>query len=474
MELSEYAGALRRRWMLIVIITLLGGVVGFGVAQQAPRMYKSTSSVFVSTQQGNTTTELVQGSTFTQNLIQSYAQLTKLPSVLDPAITKLGLATSAQDLATSISADTPLNTVIINITVVNGSAAEAARIANAVSSSLALTAQALSPKSSNGSPAITMQQVAEAQPAARPFTPNTRLTAATGLLIGLILAIAYALGHQILDTRVRTDADLRRISELPLVGRIGDSGRKGRSQPLFQEAPYGVQAESFRRLAANLQFMNPDSTVRSVVVTSALPHEGKSTTAINLSLALAERYARVLLVDADLRRPQIAYYCGIQGEVGLTTVLAGSAELAEVIEPWGNIHVLPAGIVPPNPIQLTTSEAMATTVRTLAEDYDIVVFDSAPLLPVSDSLALTRITDGALVVLKFNSTRRGQLRAAIDAVEAVNGQVLGLILNRVKGSKRHAEYGYEPKVKPASGAIRSTAAAPTDSVEDQVKAESSS
>ncbi|MCY0905728.1 polysaccharide biosynthesis tyrosine autokinase [Arthrobacter sp. H14-L1] len=474
MELSEYAGALRRHWMLIVIITLLGGLVGFGVSQLAPRMYKSTSSVFVSTQQGNTTTELVQGSTFTQNLIQSYAQLTKLPSVLDPVITKLDLATSAQDLATSISVDTPLNTVLINITVANGSPAEAARIANAVSSSLAVTAQALSPKAANGSPAITMQQVAEAQPAVGPFTPNTRLSAATGLLIGLILAIVYALGRQILDTRVRTDADLRRISELPLLGRISDRGRKERRQPLFQAAPYGTQAESFRRLAANLQFMNPDSTVRSVVVTSALPHEGKSTTAINLSLALAERYARVLLVDSDLRRPQIAYYCGIEGGVGLTTVLAGSAELAEVIEPWGNIHVLPAGIVPPNPVQLTTSEAMAATVKTLTEDYDIVVFDSAPLLPVSDSLALTRITDGALVVLKSNSTRRGQLRSAVDAVEAVNGHVLGLILNRVKDSKRHAKYGYEPEIKSASGAIHSAAAAPTNSVEEQVKAESSS
>lgn len=446
MELSDYISALRRRWLLIIALGLIGGVIAFGMAQDTPRMYKSTTSVFVSTQRGDTTTELVQGSTFAQNLIQSYAKLAVMPSVLEPVITKLHLGTTPAGLAKSISADTPLNTVLINITVSNSSPARAAEIANAVAASLSITAQRLAPKDSQGIPAITMQQVAEAQPALYPFSPNTKFMVATGILSGLFIGIVYSLALQILNTRLRRESDLRGITKLPLIGRMYDRGRRPSNDIIFRQAPDSHDAESFRRLAANLRFINPDSAVRSVVVTSALPNEGKSGTSINLALALAERFDRVLLVDADLRRPRVANYCGIEGGVGLTTVLSGAAELADVIEPWGTIDILPAGALPPNPSQLTGSAAMAATVLALIAEYDLVVFDSAPLLPVADTLPLTRITDGALVVMKYNSTRRGQLQAALQAVDAVNGNVLGLVLNRVKRSRNDKQYGYESEV----------------------------
>ncbi|WP_449372197.1 YveK family protein [Arthrobacter psychrolactophilus] len=313
---------------------LIGCAAAYGQAQSTPRMYKSTASVFVSTQRGDTTTELVQGSTFAQNLIQSYAQLAEMPSVLDPVITKLGLDTTAVALAKSISSDTPLNTVLINISATNSSPAKAAEIANAVSASLATTAQNLAPKSANGAPAISMQQVAEAQPAAYAFAPNTKLMMATGLLGGLAVGVVWALARQIFNTRLRLEADLRHVSRHPLIGKIWDRGHNSNHDIVFRDEPHGQDAESFRRLAANLQFLNPDLPVRSIVVTSAQPGDGKSGIAINLSLALAERFDKVLLIDGDLRRPMVATYCGIEGGVGLTTVLAGAVELAEVIEPW--------------------------------------------------------------------------------------------------------------------------------------------
>lgn len=474
MELSDYITTLRRHWVLIVALGLVGGIAAFGIAENTPRLYKSTTSVFVSTQRGDTTTELVQGSTFAQNLIQSYAQLATMPSVLEPVITKLNLNTTPVGLAKSVSADTPLNTVLINITVSNGSPARAAEIANAVSESLTITAQKLAPKAANGASAITMKQVAEAQPAAFPFAPKTKFMVATGLLSGLAVGLIYALGLQVLNTRLRQEADLRRVTKLPLIGTIRERGRKTRPGMIFRQVPEGPDAESFRRLAANLQFINPDSRVRSAVVTSAMPGEGKTVTAINLALALAERFDRVLLIDADLRRPRVAHYCGIEGGVGLTTVLSGAAELADVIEPWGTIDILPSGALPPNPSQLTGSAAMAATVTALVSDYDIVIFDSAPLLPVADSLPITRITDGALIVTKFNSTRRSQLQAALQAVEAVNGNVLALILNRVKKPRGESVYGYDAEIRPDWQKNRTRVRPAVATVEDSVTADSPS
>lgn len=454
MEFSEYMAALKRGWVLLVVLTLLGGAAGLGYARSSPPMYKASSTVFVSTQRGETTSELVQGSTFTQNLIQSYAQLAKLPSVLEPVIVRLRLNTTAENLADAVSANAPLNTALIEVTATSPSPAEAASIANAVTASLATTVQGISPKNAAGASVVVMQQVAEAEAPKEPFAPNTRLLTLTGAIIGLIIGAAYALGRELLDTRIKVQKDLRRVSDVPMLGAIPAGRRANRDDIVMRVDPHGHAAESYRRLAANLEYINPDAAVQSVVVSSAAAGEGKSTTAVNLSLALAEKFQKVLLVDADLRQPRIASYCQIDGSAGLSTVLSGAAELRDVIEPWGGVHILPAGVVPPNPHQMISSDAMAGLIRTCAAEYDIVVIDSAPLLPVTDSLALSRIADGVVLVVRAGATRRGQLTGAIDSIAGVNSNVLGIVLNGVAGlSRKHERYGYGGR-QTAAGRLR--------------------
>ena len=147
MEPHEYVAILRRRWILLVLAGLVGAVVAFGYASSLPQLYRSTSSVFVAAQRGDTTTELVQGSTYTQAQVQSFAQLAQVPQVLNPVIAQLRLDTTARDLAGSVTADIRLNTVIIDISVSNSSPERAAAIADAIAASLALTAEQLSPSS---------------------------------------------------------------------------------------------------------------------------------------------------------------------------------------------------------------------------------------------------------------------------------------------------------------------------------------
>jgi succinoglycan biosynthesis transport protein ExoP len=166
---------------------------------------------------------------------------------------------------------------------------------------------------------------------------------------------------------------------------------------------------------------------KTIVVTSSLPGEGKSTTAINLAITLADAGSRVALIDADLRRPSLAEYMGLEGEVGLTTVLIGQADLRDAIQPWGDssLHVLPSGQIPPNPSELLGSLSMANLLEQLTNRYDIVLIDTPPLLPVTDAAILATITGGALVVAAADRLHRQQLTDGLGSLETVGARVLG-------------------------------------------------
>jgi capsular exopolysaccharide synthesis family protein len=441
MELSDYLAALSKRWKTIVALILLGAIAALVYANLSTPLYRSTSSVFVSSNRGETAGELAQGSTYTQNLVASFTQLATKPVVLDPVIEELGLDSTSAQLATAVTAETPLNTVLINISAVSESPATAADIANGVAASLADVVMAMGPQTEGGSPSINLSTVATAQEPEFAFSPNTRLLVAIGGLAGLVLGVVVALARQLLDSRIHDADDVTRLTEIPVLGTIPRTRAAESSSIVLRSDPHGNVAETYRLLATNLDFLNPDKSLRSIVVSSPLPKEGKSTTAVNLALAAAERNQRVLLVDADLRRPTIAEYCGIEGGVGLTTVLSNRAELASVVEPWQTIDVLPCGAVPPNPNQLLNSETMAHLIKELTRIYDFVVIDSPPILLVADALPLARLTDGAVIVTQLHKTRRGQLSKALSALDGVGALALGVILTGSKAVSRTAYYG---------------------------------
>jgi capsular exopolysaccharide synthesis family protein len=440
---SEFLATLRTHWATVVVLGIIGASAGFGLARLTPESFQSTSSVFVSAQRGDSATELVQGSTFTQNIVQSYAELATMPMVLEPVIERLQLNVTPPVLARSITAQTPLNTFIIEITVTDNSPEQSAKIANAVGDELATAVQRISPKSANNVPVVTLQNVARAPVPRVRSAPNTPLMAVTGLGIGLAVGYGFVLLREVLDTRIRSEKDLQRVGETPLLGSISrrpQSRGKGERPPVTLTEP---AAEPYRRLATNIEFLDPDTKIGSIVVTSSMPGEGKTTTAINLALAAGELTPRVLLVDADLRRPSVAKYCGIEGAVGLTSVLSGQVSVEDAVEPWSHIHVLTAGTVPPNPSQIVNSNAMADLLVKLSRSFDLVVVDSPPLLPVTDALALSRITDGALIVVRYKATRRQQLLGSLRALEAVKARAIGVVLNRVTEKNKDAEYVYD-------------------------------
>jgi capsular exopolysaccharide synthesis family protein len=446
METRDYLNAIRRRWVLILGLGLLGGLAALAYDSTLPTLYKATSSVFLSTQRGETTSELVQGSTFTQANVQSYARLATMPIVLEPVIAELDLDITPPALARAITVDTPLNTVIIEITASSPDARESAEIADAVTDSLSAAVSQLAPEGPDGEPAITMTTVASAQVPNFPYAPNTRFIVLTGTLIGLAAAFVFAIASEVFDTRVRDAASLARVTDAPLLGTVARRRGRRTSNLVMRTDPHGPQAESYRRIRANLEFADVDQPVRTLVVTSALAGEGKSTTSINLALALAERSDRVLLIDADLRRPSIGRHCQIEDAVGLTTVLLGEVEVADAVQRWaGVLDILPSGVAPPNPGQVLGSTAMADLMSELARSYSFIIIDSPPLLPATDALALAHLTDGTIVVARYKWTRREQLARAIESLVAVSAHVVGIVLDRVPTPGPSARYyGYHP------------------------------
>jgi len=452
MEIGEYLAALRKRWWVILVLAVLGAGIGYQQAQASTPMYRSTAKVFVSLARGDTVADLVQGSTYTRNLVESYVQLATVPAVLEPVAEQLDLPVSAKQLAAVVHAEAPLDTMLIEISASSRDAQRASDIANAVANQLSETVETLSPTSADGVASVKITMVGEATPAGVPFSPNTKLLVATGGALGLAIGFAIALAWARLDTRVRGTADLPREPARPLLGLIPyDRSISTEGPRTIIEHPRGALAEAYRRVRANLDFLDSADPVRAFVVTSTIPREGKSTTSVSLALALADTGRRVLLVDADLRRPAVARICGLEGEVGLTTILARKATLADVRQPWGieGLDVVTAGRVPPNPTQLIDSAAIAAFLEEAKATYDMVIVDTSPLLAVSDAAVLARRTNGAIVVARARKVDRHGLQEALTTLDTLGATCLGIVLNGGPRQRRATSYGYmEPRRRP--------------------------
>ncbi|CAN7469709.1 polysaccharide biosynthesis tyrosine autokinase [Terrabacter sp. LjRoot27] len=452
MELQDYLNVIRKRWMIIAAVALV--TLGLAAAYTAltPRTYAATTQFFVSTSGDDTTSSLAQGNTFTQARVKSYSQLLESPKVLDPVIKKVGLDTTADRLASQVTSTIPLDTVIIDVSVTSGSPASAQRIAAAVGDVFPQTIQEIERKQGQESP-VKVTVVKEAAVDTTPVSPKPTRNLALGLVLGLLLGFGVALLRDVLDKSVKSQRDLEAVTDRTILGGIAFDTDASAHPLIVQVDPRSQRAEAFRSLRTNLQFIDVANPPKSIVVTSSLPGEGKSTTTANLALSLAETGLKVVVIEGDLRRPRLLDYLGFEGSVGLTDVLVGRVEVDDVLQPFGRtgLRLLGAGPIPPNPSELLGSANMEQLVEDLSERFDYVLIDAPPLLPVTDAAVLSTIVDGAIVVVGAGVAQREHVRRALDSLEAVNGSVLGLILNRVKAKESGGGYGtYEYDYRPES------------------------
>lgn len=441
MDLGQYLAALRKRWLLMLVLTVAGAVGAFGVARSTPPSYEATAKVFVSLSSAETPGELVQGSTYIKNVVESYAALASLPVVLDPIIKDLGLSTSSRELSGAISAESPLNTNIIDIRAASGTPQMAAQLANAVAKQLAVSVTELSPSGTRQ--AVSVNVVSPASVPTFASAPRTRFLVMTGAGLGFGLGALLAIVLAFLDTRVREPRDVEFLGETAAVlGTIPTQPRRKHTNLATLVDPLSPRAEAYRRLQTNLSYIDASSPMQVILVTSATIGEGKTSTAINLAVSMGETSRRVLLIDGDLRRPSVATSMGLEGAAGLTTVLIGRADVADVVQSMGRmrVDVLASGEVPPNPHQLIESAAMHDVLRQARARYDTVIIDAPPVLPVSDAAVLSRLADGTLMVVGCKRVRIRDVRNAVRDLTAVGARIAGLVVTFAPESESANQY----------------------------------
>jgi capsular exopolysaccharide synthesis family protein len=270
-----------------------------------------------------------------------------------------------------------------------------------------------------------------------------------GVVVGLVLAGALAVLRDRLDMTIKDDSVATDKGGAPVIGHIPEDPQLTEAHVVLSNST-SATAEAVRLIRTNLAFVDVDNPPRSIMVTSSVAGEGKTSLAVNLALALTESGQSVALVEGDLRRPKVTRYLGLVAGAGLTNVLSRGAALEDVLQDaGGGLTVLPAGPIPPNPSQLLASDAMAMLVDQLVGKYDLVLIDAPPLLPVADASVMTRLVDGVLLCARWGMVTTAQLERTSAVVERLGARVLGLVLTAVPGRAASVVYGYgEEEARP--------------------------
>ena len=434
MQFRDFMSIIRMRWPILVICMVLAVAGAAAVDYRTTPIYQSHTRVFLAANGA--------GYALSSSDLKTYVELLGSPVVQDPLRQRLGLpAGTPVDVTGSVSPDSP----ILDITARSTSPQLAANLANAVGPTLADIGGQYAPLLRSQKQTVKATTITPAVASSTPLSPTPRRDLALAALAGFALGLGLMLLRHYADTRIHGDAEIAQWSDKPILGRLLKL-RDASGNPLAMVSdPHGVAAEHYRKLVTNLQFVDVTTGGRhSFQISSPMPGDGKTLTAVNVALAAANTGMKVLLVDCDLRHPSVARTMGLEGGVGVTTVLLRQASLDDVIQPWGDttLAVLPAGEIPPNPTELSGSEAMATLFDELLARYDLVIVDSPPINPVADPIVINRLVGGLVVLTTVGRTRKRDLHAALKALATAGIEPVGFALNQVtvSGVKRYGYY----------------------------------
>lgn len=294
----------------------------------------------------------------------------------------------------------------------------------------------------------------------RPIGPNTLLIIVVAAVCGFVLSTGAAYLIEFFDDTLRTADEVARLTPYPIVGYIGEMEREKNQVLNVADRPRSPLAEAFRSLRTNLEFASVDNPLRTILVTSAMPSDGKTSVAMNLALIIAQRGRRVVLLDADLRKPNVHRVLGIPNNEGLSDIFLGQVSVQDAMRLWrdGKLNAVTSGTMAPNPTELLGSRRMDQVLAELKELADVVIVDSPPFF-VSDAWVLASKVDGLLFVVQPGYTRRSVVRSLVEQAKRVNANVIGMVINRLNrarmGDGRYSYLSYyyggsDEKKRPAS------------------------
>lgn len=458
MELRGYLELLRRRWWVILLGPIAGAVAAFAVSSSMTPAYQATATLLVNQTQVPGVVQYNDILT-SERLTNTYAELVEREPILRDAAARLQLPPEAADLRDRVTVSTVRNTQLLRVAAVDQTPEVAANIANTVAQAFIddNAAQLTRPG--------TVSVAEQATVPSTPVSPNILVNTLLGAVLGLAVAGTVVAVREYLDDTVKSAEDVESASgtfTLGIVGRFRAKRGQGRPRYALTSLAVPEAAEAYRQLRTNIHFARLASELRTILVTSSNPQEGKSTTTANIAVVLAQAGQRVIVVDTDLRRPSLHSIFRIPNSYGLTGLLLNEAaepDMGLVHTPIQNLQVLPSGPLPPNPSELLASPAMEHMIAALRARADYVIFDSPPILAVTDASILAANTDGAILVAERGRTRTESLRRAHDALRHANARILGVVINKAKrGASGYGYYGYYRQERdPGTDAVQTRA-----------------
>jgi len=477
--LRSYIGLVRRRKWWIAAAALLGLAASLGLSLTQAKQYSASAQILV--QSSATATQLQTDiQLVTSGPVEALVS-SKLGS--KPGVSVAEVAQTSVIAITAISSSSPRAALIANtyakafvsymqgvatgslmaaesqlqtqirkvgaqLKGLRGTGGSAGQQAALLNQQAVLRAQ-LEQMQVSGVPALSggAEFVTPAQAPSSPSSPKPVQDILLGLAAGLVLGLALAFLRDSLDETLSSTETAEQVggaAVLALVPEVTAGKKRDRPLVIAVSKPLSPAAESYRSLRTSLQFVRQERALRTVVVTSPAVDEGKTATVVNLGAVFAQAGERVVLVSCDLRRPRLAHFFGLDEQAGLTAVLLGERSLDEVVQPvsgFETLWLLGAGKVPANPAELLTGPAAREVFAALRAEFDLVLIDSPPVLPVSDAAVLSKDADGTLMVVAAGLTRRSDLRRATEKLAQVNAPVVGTVLTGVTSQTGYG-YGY--------------------------------
>ncbi|QNO16548.1 polysaccharide biosynthesis tyrosine autokinase [Alkalicella caledoniensis] len=421
----------KRLWIIAAIVlvtTTTSAVVSYFFLD---RVYEASSSLVIlaKADSGNIQYNDV---LLNQRLVKTYSEIAKSRSVSTEVIRKLGLNMSHGEFAGKVQVNSVRDTEVIEIRVQDTDPQRAARIADELSS-------VFMSKIVNFLNIDNIQILDRASVPTSPVKPRPALNVAIAFLLGAMLGVGIVFLMEFLDNTLKNPEDIERHLKLPVLATVPEiEGSQSDINLITYREPKSPISEAYRMLRTNIQFANLDNDLKTIVITSTGPSEGKSTTISNLAITLIGMGHKTLIIDADLRKPKVHKVFNLDNDSGMTNVLMGES-LENAVKRIGGIKldILTSGPIPPNPSELLGSKKMKDFIEECSRSYDFVLIDAPPIGIVTDSAILSSICDGTIFVVAAGEAQKDQTLKAKEMLEKVGKKTLGVVVNKVKITKRN-------------------------------------
>ena len=446
MELTRYVQVLRGRlWMIIacpVIAAITAGIVSFLL----PPVYEAHVSLYVRPVQPIATNDPTLAGASIDQILRTYADWMTQRPVLDAVDKQMDLGLSYEDLVKKVKVTPQANTFLLDVAVQDNNPTQARDIANLLVSDFITIVGSTQPNAQARSTADNLIETSPAVIPDKPVFPNKTLNVSIAFAAGLLLAIGLAFLLDYLDQSIKGDDDLIQKVGLIPIGHIAyaPTAKTKRSELVALDAD-SPSAEAYKALRTGLVFSTIDDERKTVVITSAEAGEGKSRTAANLAIALAQAGHKTLLVDADFRRPSQHRLFGRVRNVGLSNLFLrdmSESDAVTAVDAVPNLWLLPSGPTPPNPSELLGSTRMQEVATMFRGQFDYVILDTPPVNAVTDAAILAASDSSTLLVVEQGRTTLPALKHAKLMLDRVNAHTIGAVMNKVKTSGAGYYYGY--------------------------------